>query len=81
MFACILPEVINFNDDSLQDASIHNPLDYINSDNEGTFPLDPNEYTKKYYPRRERGGALCARSWIYPASGKGEGEAGRFGIK
>ena len=55
MFACILPEVINFNDDSLQDASIHNPLDYINSDNEGTFPLDPNEYTKKVLSKaRER---------------------------
>jgi archaellum component FlaC len=56
----VLPEV--FNDDG-QDTSIHNLLDYINGDSEGTFPLDPNEYDHKKIlsEARERWSALCEK--------------------
>ena len=57
----VLPEV--FNDDSQQDASIHNLLDYINGDNEGAFPLDPKEYDHKKVlsEARERWSTMCEK--------------------
>lgn len=53
----ILPEVFI----DKQNASIHNLLDYINGDSEGTFPLDPNEYDRKKIlsEARERWDAMC----------------------
>ena len=57
----VLPEV--FNDDSQQDASMHNLLDYINGDNKGTLPLDPKEYNHKKVlsEARERWSTMCER--------------------
>ena len=53
----ILPEVFI----DKQNASIHNLLDYINGDSEGTFPLDPSEYDRKKIlsEARERWDAMC----------------------
>ena len=53
----ILPEVFI----DKQDASIHNLLDYINGDGEGTFPVDSNRYDCKKIlsEARERWDAMC----------------------
>lgn len=55
----VLPEVFV----NKQDASIHDLLDYLNSDDKGTFPLDASEYDCKKIlsEARERWGAMCEK--------------------
>ena len=55
----ILPEIFV----NKQDASIHDLLDYLNSDYKGTFPFGANEYNYKKIlsEARERWDAMCEK--------------------